>query len=200
MATGKYTVLQLNKSLYGTKQAARCWWMHPTAILKDIGFTANEEDPSSYSYKIKLGNALLWIHVDDGTLMASSDKISSHIVLQLNSKLNIKWDNDVSSLVGITISCVNDGYLLSQPELIAKAVGMSNNTTTVTLPLLHNCYLISNPTSTMDIAYHQQIGVLLYISQGSRPDITFAVNYLARFSMGTNVYHWNALEQLLSYL
>ncbi|MBW0494944.1 hypothetical protein O181_034659 [Austropuccinia psidii MF-1] len=152
--------------------------MHLTAILKDIGFAANKKDPSSYSYKSTLGNALLWIHVDDGALTASSDKLLSHLILQLNSKLNIKWDNDVSSLVGITISHVNGGYLLSQQELIVKAVGMTNNTATTTLPLLHNCNLISNPTSTMDIAYLQQIGILLYISQGSRPDITFSVNYL----------------------
>ncbi|MBW0469390.1 hypothetical protein O181_009105 [Austropuccinia psidii MF-1] len=90
LETGKYTILQLKKSLYVTKQAARCWWMHLTEILKDIGFTANEEDASSYSYKSELGNALLWIHVDNSALKASSNKLLSHIALQLSLKLNIK--------------------------------------------------------------------------------------------------------------
>ncbi|MBW0468673.1 hypothetical protein O181_008388 [Austropuccinia psidii MF-1] len=174
--------------------------MHLTAILKNIGFTANAEDLSSYSYKGELGSALLWIHVDDGALTASSEKLLSHLILQLSSKLNIKWDNDVSSLVGITISSVNGRYLLSQPDLIAKAVGMSDTMTTATSPLPHNYNLISNASSTMDIEYLCQIGILLYISQGSRPDITFAVNYLAQFSMGTDVSHWHILEHLLSYL
>ncbi|MBW0479556.1 hypothetical protein O181_019271 [Austropuccinia psidii MF-1] len=172
LETDKCTVLHLNNALYGTKKAARCWWMHLTTILKSIGFTSNVEDISSYSYKGELGNVLLWIHVDDGALTESSDKLLSHLVLQPNSKLNIKWDDDVSSLVGITVSCVNNGYLLLQPELIAKAVGMLNTLITATSPLPHNFNLIE---------YVKQIGVLLYISQGSRPDITFAVNYLAQF-------------------
>ncbi|MBW0539584.1 hypothetical protein O181_079299 [Austropuccinia psidii MF-1] len=157
LETGKCDVLQLNKSLYGTKQAARCWWMHLTVILKDIGFIAIEEDPSSYSYNGTLGKALLWIHVDDGALTASSNELLSHIKLLLNSKLNIKWDDNISSLVGITISCVNGGYFLSQRDLIDKVVGMANNVTTTTSPLPHNCNLISNPTLTMDIAYLQRI-------------------------------------------
>ncbi|MBW0524974.1 hypothetical protein O181_064689 [Austropuccinia psidii MF-1] len=77
---------------------------------------------------------------------------------------------------------------------------MSTTLTTATSPLPHNCNLVSNTGSTMDIEYLRRIGVLLYISQGSRPDITFAVNYLARFLMGTYVSHWHALEHLLSYL
>ncbi|MBW0524975.1 hypothetical protein O181_064690 [Austropuccinia psidii MF-1] len=200
LETDQNTILQLNKALYGTKQAARCWWLHLTAILTSIGFTANAEDLSSYSYKGELGSALLWIHVDDGPLTASSDKLLSHLMLQLDSKLNFKWDDDISSLVGITISSVNGGYLLSQPDLITKVVGMSTTLTTATSPLPHNCNLVSNTGSTMDIEYLRRIGVLLYISQVSRPDITFAVNYLARFSMGTDVSHWHALEHLLSYL
>ncbi|MBW0537165.1 hypothetical protein O181_076880 [Austropuccinia psidii MF-1] len=35
---------------------------------------------------------------------------------------------------------------------------------------------------------------------GSRPDITYAVNYLARFSLGTTPAHWEALEHLIAYL
>ncbi|MBW0535228.1 hypothetical protein O181_074943 [Austropuccinia psidii MF-1] len=52
----------------------------------------------------------------------------------------------------------------------------------------------------MDREYLKRIGMLLYIAQGTRPDISYAVNYLARFSMGTTSAHWEALEHLISYL
>ncbi|MBW0483659.1 hypothetical protein O181_023374 [Austropuccinia psidii MF-1] len=42
--------------------------------------------------------------------------------------------------------------------------------------------------------------MLLYIAQGTRPDISYVVNYLARFSMGTTPFHWEALENLIGYL
>ncbi|MBW0514869.1 hypothetical protein O181_054584 [Austropuccinia psidii MF-1] len=52
----------------------------------------------------------------------------------------------------------------------------------------------------MDIPYLKRIGILLYIAQGSRPNITYTVNYLARFSLGTDSSHWEALEHLIAYL
>ncbi|MBW0538725.1 hypothetical protein O181_078440 [Austropuccinia psidii MF-1] len=45
----KFNVLKLNKALYGTKQASRCWWLHLRAILQRIGFRNNEEDLSTYT-------------------------------------------------------------------------------------------------------------------------------------------------------
>jgi hypothetical protein len=52
----------------------------------------------------------------------------------------------------------------------------------------------------MDKDYLLRIGCLLYLSQGSCPDITFAVNFLARFSMAPDLSHWSALEHLISYV
>ncbi|MBW0533102.1 hypothetical protein O181_072817 [Austropuccinia psidii MF-1] len=52
----------------------------------------------------------------------------------------------------------------------------------------------------MDKEYLKRSGMLLYIAQGTRPDISYAVNYLARFSMGTTSAHWEALEHLTGYL
>jgi hypothetical protein len=60
--------------------------------------------------------------------------------------------------------------------------------------------LLSQPSGDMDKDYLSRIGCLLYLSQGFRPDITFAVNFLARFSMAPDPSHWAALEHLISYV
>ncbi|MBW0478884.1 hypothetical protein O181_018599 [Austropuccinia psidii MF-1] len=52
----------------------------------------------------------------------------------------------------------------------------------------------------MDKPFLKRIGILLYIAQACRPDISFAVNYLARFSLNTDQSHWKALEHLIAYL
>ncbi|MBW0551216.1 hypothetical protein O181_090931 [Austropuccinia psidii MF-1] len=63
-----------------------------------------------------------------------------------------------------------------------------------------NCKLESNfSLKKMDKPYLKQIGMLLYIAQALRPDIAYAVNYLALFSLKTNQHHWNALENLIAY-
>ncbi|MBW0541533.1 hypothetical protein O181_081248 [Austropuccinia psidii MF-1] len=92
-------VSKLNKALYGTKQAARCWWKHLTTILMDIGFELNKEDLSTYTYVSVLGTTLLWIHVDDGVLKASSPHLLEEIAAEISKNLKIKWDDAITGLV-----------------------------------------------------------------------------------------------------
>lgn len=41
-----------------------------------------------------------------------------------------------------------------------------------------------------EIQYRNLIGALLYISSGTRPDISFSVNYLSRFQNCYNATHY----------
>ncbi|MBW0461685.1 hypothetical protein O181_001400 [Austropuccinia psidii MF-1] len=197
----KNKVLKLNKALYGTKQASRCWWLHLKNILQKIGFTNNKEDPSTYTFNRNGDQAILWVHVDDGALTASSDKLMDSLIQQLNSHLKVKWDDNVNSLVGISIKETKNGFKFWQPDLIDKLVNMIPSKIIAKTPLPSNCQLESNYSlGEMDKPYLRRIGILLYIAQGSRPDIAFAVNYLARFSLHMDKSHWAALEHLIAYL
>ncbi|MBW0552905.1 hypothetical protein O181_092620 [Austropuccinia psidii MF-1] len=71
----KYTVLKLKKALYGTKQASQCWWLHLKGILQQIGFESSGKDQSTYFYHSSKGQAILWIHVDDGALAGLSASV-----------------------------------------------------------------------------------------------------------------------------
>ncbi|MBW0536413.1 hypothetical protein O181_076128 [Austropuccinia psidii MF-1] len=119
-----HSVLKLNKALYGTKQAARCWWLHLEHILKNIGFCINQEDTSTYYMDSELGRAMLWIHVDDGALMASSAALMSFISSRLDKVLRIKWDERVNNLVGISITPLADSFKFHQPDLILKLLNI----------------------------------------------------------------------------
>ncbi|MBW0577913.1 hypothetical protein O181_117628 [Austropuccinia psidii MF-1] len=118
----------------------------------------------------------------------------------LNSKLKIKWDIAISGLVGSTIEKLNEGFKFYQPELIDKLINLTESNVTTKSPLPIGCKLESNASKEMDKPYLQQIGILLYIAQASRLDISHAVNYLAIFSMGTDKSHWLALDHLISYV
>ncbi|MBW0500265.1 hypothetical protein O181_039980 [Austropuccinia psidii MF-1] len=71
---------------------------------------------------------------------------------------------------------------------------------TSSLPLPPHCKLESAASNILNKEYLKRIAILLYIAQGSRPDISYAFNYLARFSMGTNASHWESLEHLIAYM
>jgi hypothetical protein len=143
--------------------------------------------------------AFLWVHVDDGIFTASSTTLMTRLKSLLSSVLDLKWDATLSSIVGIWVKEIAGGFTLDQPMLVEKIVNLSPSTIKTRTPL-PNTDLLSNSAREMDREYLSRIGCLLYLAQGSRPDITFAVNYLARFSMSPDESHWGALEHLISYV
>ncbi|MBW0460875.1 hypothetical protein O181_000590 [Austropuccinia psidii MF-1] len=159
-------VLKLKKELYRTKRAARSWWAHLKEILQQIGFKMNGKDPSMYYFDSKEGQEILWIHVDHGALTGSSFRLLDYIASELNRKLQIKWDNVINGLAGLSIVEDNQEYKFHQMDLCEKLISLSPGTITVTSPLPSNCDLQSNPLKVMDKEYLKKIGMLLYIAQG----------------------------------
>jgi hypothetical protein len=51
-----------------------------------------------------------------------------------------------------------------------------------------------------DWSYLLYIGVLLYLAQGTRPDILFATHFLARFSLNPDESRWTAVRKLIAYV
>jgi hypothetical protein len=59
----------------------------------------------------------------------------------------------------------------------------------------------ADPTKAIDKhEYRQMVGALLFLSTSSRPDISYAVNMVARYSEGPQAEHWIAIKEILKYL
>ncbi|KAJ1255863.1 hypothetical protein BS78_K149000 [Paspalum vaginatum] len=50
------------------------------------------------------------------------------------------------------------------------------------------------------LRYSQIIGSLMYLAGATRPDISFAVSKLSRFTANMGDNHWSALERVIQYL
>lgn len=50
------------------------------------------------------------------------------------------------------------------------------------------------------VPYLQAVGCLLFLTQGTRPDLAFAVNSVSRFSNCCGKSHWNAVKRIFRYL
>jgi hypothetical protein len=64
---------QLQKALYGTKQAARCWWKHLKGKLKELGYFPSQFDNSLYILQHQTQHSAIWVHVNDGVVTGFSD-------------------------------------------------------------------------------------------------------------------------------
>lgn len=57
-----------------------------------------------------------------------------------------------------------------------------------------------DPLLTTSHPYCSLIGALLWLSNGTRPDITFAVNRLSSSMSNPTVTHWKAAQRVLVYV
>ncbi|POV96877.1 hypothetical protein PSHT_14879 [Puccinia striiformis] len=122
---------------------------------------------------------------------------------ELKGSLEIKWNEGLTSMVGVKIKRTSAGFELTQPNLIDKVLqerwdGVSINTTP--LPEGYSAFSTVGYSGINSTDYLSAIGSLSYVSVGTRPDISYSVNYLARFSKNPSSEHWKGLNHLLGYL
>lgn len=79
-----------------------------------------------------------------------------------------------------------------------KPVGTPSDTNTK-LCINMNSDDVSN-ADLQRIPYQEAVGSLLYLSQGTRPDISFAVNDVSRFNSNYTAAHWKAVKRIFRYL
>ncbi|XP_037034243.1 secreted RxLR effector protein 161-like [Bradysia coprophila] len=115
-----------------------------------------------------------------------------------------------TNCVGIRITYNQNSICLDQSTYIAevlKRFGMADSKP-VSTPSDVNQKLSMNATSnneedeniTGKVPYQELVGCLLFIAQGTRPDIAFAVNDVSRFNQNHRAIHWKAVKRILRYL
>jgi len=88
---------------------------------------------------------------------------------------------------------------------ILKRFKMEEVANTVAIPADPNHQMstsvhINGEKEVENIPYREAVGSLMYLSIGTRPDITFAVNSVSQFLERPMKIHWNAVKRILKYL
>ncbi|MBW0468164.1 hypothetical protein O181_007879 [Austropuccinia psidii MF-1] len=193
---------RLRKALYGTRQAGRCWWTHLRASLEKRGFQMSNYDSSVY-WNSDHG-MIIWLHVDDGIVFSKNKADLDNLKRSLCDEFAIKWDTTLSQIIGINIARDNEGFELNQTHLIRSIVSRYwDNRSLAAVPLpskLNLRSLTENDHVIRQSDFLSCVGALSYVATGTRPDISFAVNLLARHSKRPGKEQWSCLQHLLGYL
>lgn len=115
--------------------------------------------------------------------------------------MELKWSPKVDKIVGININDFDKKMYLHQHILVNQLVdGYSRNA------YPHRCTLPEGELSTNDsntvdqTAYFSVLWSLMYLCRGTRPELLYAVNLLARYSTNPSATHWDALDVLMGYV
>lgn len=205
-------VCKLRKAMYGLKQASREWNKKLDAALKSIGFDQSAVDTCVY-YKIN-GKSINFvaIHVDDSMIFSNDKEVRQHLKQELSSRFRMTDLGTAKYCVGfhVTRDRQNGKLWLDQEKHIRELLDKfdMNDCKPVSTPADPNQKLTKDMgPKTADqlqemstVPYQEAVGGLLYIAQGTRPDIAYAVNTVSKFNNNPGKAHWAAVKRIMRYL
>jgi hypothetical protein len=196
----------LKRSIYGLKQSGRCWETRLWNELKEIGFTQCTIDPCLW--KINRGDEflLLVIYVDDLVFATNSPDYRAEIVARISAAFKLKDAGQLTWMFGMGIKQdLHAGTVtLSQKFYIEDLVRQFDPPASKgrSIPCTHEILELQKGTDDEMVhpQYRTLIGKLMWIAIISRPDIAFAVTFLARFNSHGTEKHFKTALRIVSYL
>lgn len=198
-------VCKLNKALYALKQASRQWFAKLVTELTLLGFSQSKNDYSLFINKTANHITLAAVYVDDiiitGTHPQTIDILKSH----LHQKFSIKDLGLLNYFLGIEVTYVPAGIVLSQMKFIkellheASAVLDVKGKAVTPLPMHLKLQSDDGPLCSTPELYRSIVGKLNYLTN-TRPDLAYTVQTLSQFLKHPCLSHVSALIHTLKYL
>ena len=205
-------VCKLEKSMYGTKQAPRCWNKKINSVLaNELGFVRSDGDPCLYVKRTKEGVMMIALYVDDLLLATKTKSQTTWIKNMLSDRFDMKDLGEAQVCLGLEIARDRKQKKLwltqkSYMEKILNRFGMGECKPVATpmeepkSPDERIEVISDQDVDAIDVPYREAIGSLMYLMIGSRPDISYAVGKLARFCESPKWKHWIAVKRVLRYV
>ena len=196
------TCLRLKRSLYGLSVAPRLWFQHLWKALEKEGFKQSDHDPC-----LMFAKDLIVIQYVDDLGIAGKDMKTIDALLQNLKKegFELTKEGTFAEYLGIQYTNLENGsILMNQPGLIQKIIEATD---------MKDCNPNRTPTTKEALGmdpdgkrmtekwnYRSIVGMLLYLSTNTRPDISYAVSQVARFSHNPKQSHASAIKTIIRYL
>jgi len=201
---GTSRVCHLKKGLYELKQAPRNWNNRFNDFVVSHGFKQSEADPCIFVKGAHTDDwMILSLYVDDGLIASNKKKTLYTFVSSLISKFEVTC-HEPTCYVGIEIAqnrktrtlCINQQGYISR---MLHRFGMEDCKPAKS-PMDSSIESTETKDEEKRFPYREAIGCLNYIATVSRPDISYAMNKLARYSNDPQQLHWKAAKRVMKYL
>ena len=196
--------LLLRKGVYGLVQAGNMYWNHFKRHMVAHGFKCIYSDPCVLIKKLGDRIIIIACYVDDINILYKNPSDLQWCMKTIGKLFKFKNLGDISLCLGLQIGRLPNGcYHVSQTtyiERMAEKFGITPNKRCRT-PLPSKNLMEYSQSPTVNASHYRSlIGAILYTSVATRPDISFAISYLAQFSQDPREIHLDAAMHLLGYL
>ena len=220
---------RLQKALYGLKQAGRQWWKLFVSELHNLGFEPIPGDPTLFKRCSKDTTEYVLAHVDDCIVGGQVSKVLE-VKKRLGEIFKIKDLGELSKFLGMevvrkaaegTIFLSQQQYTYQILERFSMSEAVPNKIPMDTGMKLRKCLPSESEMGLLKLkgqqldeyrgqfvalpedkaaAYGSIVGAVMYLAGCTRPDISYAVAKLGRYTSAPTWQHWGAAQSLLRYL
>ena len=198
-------VCDLQKGLYGLKQALRQWNKEIVTFLLDHMFSQSSTDSCVFVYKHDDICIYLALCVDDGLIWGNNEKFIDKLLSDLNCNFEITY-KVADTFVGLQIEREKDHNLLKihQSFYANKVLEKFNHTTcsSVYIPADPGIKFVAANSKANEkvFPYREAIGSLMYLAVCTRPDLAYIVGVLSRYMENPDTTHWQGIKRVFKYL
>ena len=197
-------VLQLQRAIYGLKQAGYVWLQTYMRSLKSWGFKQCQTDPCVFMKRMNGRVLITAVYVDDTIIMHQSNADLNWLLKQIGKHYQFTNEGELRWALGMEVGRTTGGhYWIGQQRYIDKMKQLFEPIRKkVTTPLQSGLRLhLPGDSPTLDpTTYKRLLGSILYVAVATRPDIAFSCSYLARFSTDPRRVHYDQLLRVLQFL
>ena len=197
-------VLQLQRAIYGLRQAGYVWLKTYVNSLKSWGFKQCQTDPCVFVKTINGRVLIVAIYVDDTIIAHQSSADLSWLLEQVGKHYKFRNEGELVWALGMEVGRSHSGhYWIGQQRYINKMMQLFEPIQRkVATPLQSGLRLhLPGDSPTVDpTTYKRLLGSILYVAVATRPDIAFSCSYLARFSTDPRRVHYDQLLRVLQFL
>ena len=157
------------------------------------------------------GFAIIAVYVDDINIIGTPEELPKAIDC-LKREFEMKDLGRTKFCMGLQIEYFKNGIFVHQGTYIAKLLKrfyMDKSHPLCTPMVVRSLDVDKDPFRPKEededflgpeVPYLSAVGALMYLANYTRPDISFAINLLARYSSSPTRRHWSGIKQILRYL
>jgi Reverse transcriptase (RNA-dependent DNA polymerase) len=198
-------VLRLVKAVYGMKQGGQMWYQDICATLEEMGYTHLESDHAVF-IRVRDGTfSIIALYVDNISMASNDLNAIEQDKVKLKQKYQMTDLGDISWILSmrITHDCKKGTIAVSQQQYTEDVLQKFSKADIhpISTPALANEHLIKLDSPKIDTkSYQRAVGALMYLTLGTRPNLSYAIGVLGRYSANPGPDHQCALDRVFKYL
>jgi hypothetical protein len=146
---------------------------------------------------------ILCLYVDDILIFGISLDVINEVNTFLCQSFDMKDMDDADVILNIKLIKGENEITLTQSHYVEKVLSRFGYEDSKPSPTPYDLSLILRKNKRIgrdQLRYSQMIGSLMYLASVTRPDISFDVSKLSRFTSNPGDDHWLVLERVMHYL